>query len=301
MSFCNCNYGLGNTGLPGCESLQSVTRKLILVPLYKSDGTRNSIAKTDVIDEAYLIARLNDVNESARWYPTPEVDNVENTKADSLFESLNSGKNVFIQEGVRSFSGVFIKQGPTFLGKLKTGRCVDFGVYMIDIDGNLFGYISKDKQELYPIAVDKETFNPVLMPASDTTVAKIMISFEFDRTQFDENLKPVSSDFVTADLMRASGLLDGFISISGDTISEFTTTVSMSYGSFNKSLDIQGLSLADFSVYNLTTSLSVTLTSVVEESDGTYLTSMPSQTIGDVMTLTITKNGFIFEVGTWTI
>jgi hypothetical protein len=301
MSFCNCNYGLGNTGVPGCQTLQSVTKKLILVPINKADGTRNSIAIGDVIDAAYLTARINDADESARWYPTPLLDNVENTKADSLFESLNSGSNIFIQEGVRTFTGVFIKQGPTFLGKLKSGRCVSFGVYMIDIDGSLTGYLSNDGQELYPISVDKETFNPVLMPATDSTVAKIMLSFEFLRTQMDENLKSISAQDIAADVLSSNGLLDGFVAISADTTTDFTATVTSSYGSFNSPLRIEGLLLADFTVYNITTASAVVITSVTEVADGEYAVVIPAQTALDSMRLSIVKDGFLFEVATWTI
>ena len=35
---CNCASGLSNTGRPNCVSLQSVTSKLIMVPLFGADG-----------------------------------------------------------------------------------------------------------------------------------------------------------------------------------------------------------------------------------------------------------------------
>lgn len=40
---CNCDMGLSNTGRPNCLPLQSVTSKLILVPLQDNAGAYNRI------------------------------------------------------------------------------------------------------------------------------------------------------------------------------------------------------------------------------------------------------------------
>ena len=43
---CNCDMGLSNTGRPNCLPLQSVTSKLILVPLQDNAGAYNYIDLT---------------------------------------------------------------------------------------------------------------------------------------------------------------------------------------------------------------------------------------------------------------
>lgn len=300
-TFCSCPEGLLNLGTPSCDGVQSVTKKLIYVPIRNSAGVRNSILSTDVIDEAFLTAKINHADETQRWYPSPFIENVEDVKGDSTFESLNSGKNIFIQEGVRTFNGVHIKQGSTFLGKLKSGRCVDFGVYMIDIDGSLIGSISTDGLELYPVAVDKDTFNPVMVKATDTTVAKISVSFEFSRIERDENLRPINASEITADLLGASGLLDATTVVTAPSTTGFTATVSTDYGSFANKIKVEGLLLADFALYNNTDTASVTITSVTETTAGVYTFVIPAQTAADSLTLTPSKDGFDFTAVTFTV
>jgi len=292
MAFCNCENGLSNMGTPSCQSVQSVTKKLIYVPIRNSAGVRNSIDITDVIDQAYLTARINDADETSRWYPAPYIENVEDTKGDSTFESLNSGSNIFIQEGPRTFTGVYIKQSTQFLGKLKSGRCVDFGVYMIDIDGNLTGSVSTDGTLLYPVAVDKETFNPMLMKATDTTVAKIQVSFEFARTERDENLRSIAADAITADLLGANGLLDAAITVSGITATSAVLTIATSYGSFGSPIMVEGLLAANISLYNVTDSLAVTTATLTETAEGVYTATFAAQVAAEVIRVSLAKDGF---------
>ena len=90
---CNCASGLSNTGRPNCVPLQSVTSKLIMVPLFGADGTANFIDLTSPLPTwADLI---NEVDATKRWFPLPNFENVEMPKADSQFEEANSGRMVF--------------------------------------------------------------------------------------------------------------------------------------------------------------------------------------------------------------
>jgi len=300
--FCSCNSSLGNLGNPSCDTLQSVTKKLIYVPIYNSLGVRNAILDSDIVNDAYVTAKINHTDESARWYPSPIIENVEDTKAEAIFESLNSGANIFIQEGVRTFTGVHVKQSATFLGKLKSGKCVAFGVYLIDNDGNLTGSMSTDGTKLYPIMVDKDTFQPTLIKATDTTVAKVQVSFEFSRIEKDENLKMINSqNIVGVDMLSVNGLLDGYVAITNDTVTSVTATISTSYGSFGSPIKIEGLQLADFTLFNVTDNASVVISSLTETSAGVYVLDFAAQTAADSMRLTISKTGFSIEVATWTI
>lgn len=294
-TFCNCEAGLSNLGTPSCESIQSVTKKLIYVPIRNAAGTKNSILSSDVIDEAYLTAKINETDESARWYFSPFIENVDDVKGDSTFESLNSGTSIFIQEGARTFNGVHIKEGSTFLGKLKSGRCVDFGVYMIDINGSLTGSVSQDGLELFPVAVDKETFNPVLVKATDTTVAKVSVSFEFSRVERDENLRTINASDISADLLGANGLLDATATVANDvsTGGVLNVTVSTQYGSFGNPIKVEGLLVPNFSLLETTNSTSITIDTVTEDTPGAYtLTYTYIPTGSDKGVLTVSKVGF---------
>ena len=155
---CNCEAGLSNTGQPNCVPIFSVTSGLIMVPLKANDGTLNGLdlsASVPVWSDL-----INEADSSKRWFPIGAFENVELPKADSQFEEANSGKMAFLRQGKRSFSGELWSEDstPTLLGKLQLNRCVDFGVYIVDVNGNLIG--SKADGYLYPIPVDNPSFDP---------------------------------------------------------------------------------------------------------------------------------------------
>ena len=164
MAVCSCNVGLGDTGLPGCQPIASVARKFIQVPLVADDGTEFSIAANATLDQAFFDALINQSDRTKAIFPWPVMDNVENVRGDAVTETLNSGKNIIVQQGTKTFTGVVVNQSPSFLDKVESGACVKFGYYIVDIDGNLIGKIKNgDTSALYPIAVDNDTFKPTLI------------------------------------------------------------------------------------------------------------------------------------------
>lgn len=291
---CNCNAGLSNTGRPNCVPIQSVTSKLILVPLQANDGTLNGIDLSAPIPTWSDL--VNEVDASKRWFPTPGFENVELPKADSQFEEANSGRMVFLRQGKRSFSGELWAEdsSPTLLSKLQNNRCVDFGVYIVDVNGNLVG--SKVNGYLYPIPVDNPSFDPRYMFATDSTVSKIMVAFDFDRL-FDEGtmymITPTEAGINFNDLQ---GLIDvNFTNQVETPNTDVTYDLVFDYGTAYNPLQFIGAVLADFQLYNNTTASVVSLASVVENNDGNYTFTYAFVT-GDSYTLSVEKDGFDGEV-----
>lgn len=292
MSVCSCNVTLGNTGTPNCYPVMGVTKKAFIVPYYDDAGSVNRIdLSTLTFDQTYLDGKINATDDSQRWFPLPEFKNVEDVKGDSLTESFNDGSVVFIQEGARTFNAVMLKQSSVFLGKLKEARCTEIGVFFVDQNGNFIGS-QIEEGFLYPIKIDENTWNPVLMKSTDTTIQKIMLSFEFDRNELDENLRMITANSITADLLNSRGLLDVNAAYSAISTTGFTATMTLDYGNVLDPLKFKGAVLADFTLYNETTAASVVITSVTESSDGVYDFVIPAQTSADVMTLTLSKNGY---------
>jgi len=290
---CNCNSGLSNTGRPNCVPLQSVTSKLIMVPLKANDGSLNFIdlaSPLPVWDDL-----INQSNPSMRWFPLPNFENVELPKADSQFEEANSGRMVFLRQGKRSFSGELWAEDstPTLLGKLQNNRCVDFGVYIVDVNGNLVG--SKVNGGLYPIPVDNPSFNPTFVFATDSTTQKIMVTFDFDRL-FDEStmymITPTEAGINFNDL---SGLVDVNLVITSSSTTDITFDAQLDYGTALNPILFMGATASDFQLYNNATSSIVTI-SLVENFDGNYTATFIAQTSGDLLTLSVTKNGFDGEL-----
>lgn len=294
---CNCNVGLNNTGRPNCVPLFSVTNNLIQVPLYDNDGNRNGIDLTAPVPN-WNAVYVNAADASQRWFPIPAFENVELPKADSQFEEANSGRKAFLRQGKRSFAGELWADDstPTFLGKLQTARCVDFGVYIVDVNGNLIG--SKEGNMFYPIPVDNASWDPRFMFATDTTVQKIMLGFDFDRNFDESTMYMISAAEGLIDFSTLKGLVDIDLTIVSASTSAIDLTAATQYGTAYTPVVYQGATAtADWSVYNNTTLATITVSAVTEGPAGTYQLSIGAGvSTGDDLTISVSKLGFVGEV-----
>ena len=247
MLGCKCDAGLSNTGKPNCVTLQSVTSKMVMVALEDGTGVKNFVDVTALPTWSDLI---NEADASKRWFPLPIFENVELPKADSIFEEAPSGRKQFIRQGKRSFAGELWSETPQLLGKINDNRCVEFGVYMIDVNGNLIG--SKEGDKLYPIPVDNQSFEAKLMFSTDTTVQKIMVSFDFYRLFDEASLWLITPEESGVDFNELEGLLDVNFSEVSHTTDELVAKLTLDYGTAVNPLQVKGLVLADFSAVDST-------------------------------------------------
>ena len=295
MAGCNCNAGLGNTGRPGCVPIQSVTSKLIMVPLNANDGTLNGIDLSAPLPTWNSL--VNEPDASKRWFPLPAFENVELPKAESQFEEANSGRMAFLREGKRSFTGELWGEDstPTLLGKMKAGRCVNFGVYVVDVTGNLIG--SKVNGYLYPIPVDNQSWNPTFMFATDSTVQKIMLTFDFDRLFDDSTMYMITATEANLDFNTLTGLIDVNLVEVSSSASQVVLEATFDYGTALNPILLQGVtSTSDWEIFDVTNQLSLgSPTAVSELPAGTY-TLLKSLTVGDTYTVSVVKDGFTGSV-----
>lgn len=290
---CKCDVGLGNTGLPNCQPIASVAKKLIVVPTYSDAGAKNGILLTDTLNQAYWDAAVNNADASQRWFPLPTMENITHERGDSITEEAASGKLAFIREGVKSFFGEMWKQSPAFLGKLKEARCTDVSVFIIDNDGNIIGSCPTDDGYLYPIQVDKDSWDARTVEATDSTVQKVSLGFNWSDDEQDEDIRMVTSDEYTGNVIGMKGLLDivgkdGAADATSDTLTISLETI---YGSKANPVKIKGLAIGDFTF--LAGGASVTPISMVE-TNGTYVFTFSD---GDLVAtqsayVTVVKNGY---------
>jgi hypothetical protein len=289
MAGCNCNVGLGNTGRPGCVPIQSVTASLIMVPLRANDGSMNAIDLSSPLPTWTDL--VNESDASKRWFPLPLFENVELAKADSQFEEANSGRMAFLRQGKRSFAGELWGEDstPTLLGKLQAGRCVSFGIYVIDVTGNLIG--SKVNNMLYPIPVDAQSWDPKFMFATDSTVQKIMLGFDFDRLFDESTMYMITANEAGIDFNSLSGLIDVNLVISNEVAGvSIDVAASFDYGTALNPILFSGATISDFELVSVTNGVE-TIGSVVENSAGNYTLSFAFQA-GEDYTLSVIKDGF---------
>lgn len=289
---CNCGTGLGNTGLASCLAELKEVVSLIAVQTYKEDGTFNRIATSQTINEAFVTALINSADTSERWYPLANLENIGGERADSVFNTSNAGTKKFVKKGVRNFTAEVWSGGVALLNKIEGNRCVEFSVYQVDADGKLVG-LNKGDGYIYPIRVQKSTFDAKYMANNGADAEKIMISFDWDKREKDSEL----DYFTTAtdiDLTDVRGLIDIYSTISSISTTSFKAKLTNSFGAVNDRGVLKGLVAGDFALYNVTDSSAVTILTAVESPDGTYTFTFSSQTSADVLRLTPTKDGYDF-------
>jgi hypothetical protein len=296
MIGCDCNAGLSNTGRPGCVPVQGIVSSMILVPLTANDGTKNGIDLNAILPVWENL--VNEVDASKRWFPLPAFENVELPKADSLFEEANSGRSAFLRQGKRSFTGELWSEDstPTFLGKLQKSRCVDFGIYIVDVNGNLIG--SEVDGYLYPITVDNPSWDPKFMFATDSTVQKIMLGFDFDRLFDESTMYMITAEEGGINFNSLEGLVDVLFTNVVATVTEVTVDAKFCYGTAINKLPFKGALAADFTINNDTAAAPITILSSLEGPDGTYILTyvvLDQPTLGDVITVSVNKTGFSGE------
>ena len=74
--ICSCETVMGNTGLPSCYKALTLATGIFMTPTYGNDGTKNVIDTTDTIDDAYILAAINNADQSKRWFPLQKLNAV---------------------------------------------------------------------------------------------------------------------------------------------------------------------------------------------------------------------------------
>lgn len=292
---CNCTNSLKNLGVSSCKDLRNVIRRAIFVPEYNLAGTKNEIANVAGVTLAALIAKYDAAAIENRFFPLPICENIENVRADDVFQEFNSGTKAKVKEGTKSitfFIPVSEGASPRLYENMKaTLECQKGGFYFVDRNGN-FIYITDKTTELkvQPILYEQGSMSVTLVEPTESEVQMIKVSFDIRFSMNDGLLRHIEAESLDFDaLVDPYSLLDVNSAISAISQTGFTATLTTDYG-----LPVKGLVKDDFALYNITGTASIVITSVTESSDGVYVFVIPSQTIGHVLRLTPTKARYDF-------
>lgn len=309
---CSCTLQRFNTGT-ACNPIMEVAKKLLAVPLYKEDGTRNGIDLTGTINEAFFTTWINAADPLERLYPLPTMKNINDTRGDDVREEFADNSYAKIQEGPRTFEGFIVgsEVSPQLKGQLDKFSCNPMGFYIVDRKSSIYGMISSDGNTLYPIIVDEQSISAKLVPATDTTVAKIQFSFQFSNDESDACIRMITADELGGTyLLSVNGLRDVDMSFSGISQTGVTVTLKTRYGSALTKVPVTGLVAADFisstdaatsRLRNVTDSANVTISGLTETADGVYALTFSSQTVADVIRVLCKKNGYAFTAANFTV
>jgi hypothetical protein len=265
-----------------------------MTPTYANDGTKNVIDTTDTIDDAYILAAINNADPSKRWYPLQKINNVTSERAEPTFDTRSDGGRAKVKDGIRTFNFEIWEGGARLKKMIDKGGCREFSFFIIN-EGRIIGLDATDQQlELTPIRIAKDSMVVNYLIATDTTVEKIAVSLQFDQRENDGSLSYVNvAD--DADLTDYKGLLDIYSEIVANTLTTITIKLFNKYGPANNKNVLTGLVAGDFALMDITGSpTAITVSSCAESPDGTYLLTFTAQTESDVVRITPTKTGYDF-------
>lgn len=296
---CDCNVSLSNTGVPGCVPIQNVISSLILVPMKDNDGDRNGLDLSATFTPAIFAALVNESDDSKRWYPLPEMEEVGVPKGESITQEYSSGKKVKIRQGKREFTGMITGKdaSPEYQGQLEAAGCVEFGFFMVDVEGQLIGDYNATDNYLYPVPVDQGSWDPIWNPTDgvNNTEANILVTFDWDRLYKDKNLKILTpSEAGGQDFTELEGLVDVIFSNIAAVATSTTFDARFIFGTAQTPKKYVGADqTTDWSIYNNTTLAVVVIDSVTENPDGTYaLAHAAGVSSTDEIETSVTRDGF---------
>lgn len=300
----NCCETKRNFGHPLCISDFGVITSAILVPLKKDDGTANiydltAFNYTSIMDALYAI-------EAERWYPLPQMNNVEYAVADTLFEEANSGKKSHLRNGKVSISAeLWDKDGTaTIKGKLSKVRCGQWGIIYITDANTIIGrrFVVGGVEYFAPIPLDAQSVDPKFMFKTDSVNQKVMLSFDLDRNFDDSTYYGIGGDEiwdVTDEVVKSIDFNDLPIiidcTLKADTpiATAVALIVNDDYRQGTRITDVDaignitGLTASDFLVENITDATTITPSSVTESPEGLYNFVWSSQTSGDEIKISL--------------
>jgi len=286
----SCISSLGNTGESNCRALLAKAKGLILVSSTNQAGNIPSIDPAIPLTDLIIDANINDSSKLDRWYPLMDLKAVTTERAENEFFTYPDGTREFNRDGIRTATFTRPSGTSAILQKLEAWEDVDMSVFIVDENGRVIGE-KNTAGFVEPIKVEANTYAAIIVWGSDTQKSSsIQISFDFSSLVIDGNLvvlDPASG----VNLLRKQGLLEIGVTTGATSTTTLGLTIDNGSGFINDLDKVEGLVLVDFTAFNTSTSLAVTITLVTEPTPGNYVLTFAAQTLTDIMQITVSKTG----------
>jgi len=303
--ICSCGDGVTPFGQPSCVPSFGRDSRIIFVQYLDNLGAVNSIKSTDVLDASFFEGKINAgagaslVDSSLRWNITETINNVVGERSENVTQDID-GIPLNVKQGVRNYDGTFYGAiaNPTYVGALESMACSQMGYFIIDVNGNIIGMKNDTTGDLDPIKVQRNTLQVMYKFPTSTEVQNINIKFAVEENERDAELNYTPVTAVDTLALRSLLSIEGVTS--NPALTGADLTMSLAYGTAFNGIAYEGALLADFTVFNVTQSSAVVITSVTETSAGVYAVLIPAVTSADVVRIDYAKVGFVMESVTFT-
>ena len=300
--ICTCaGTSYGNTGVDGCATIGKTPYNIIVMPKYAVDGSENVIDLTSVTLGQDIKDLWNAVTvPQSRLYPLPFAENFQITKSETIYETGPSGNKYKIKDGIRSYAFELVDKNASvrLLENLTKFGCSDMVYFVVDIEGKIEGWKSSGTStDLHGFPMSNSTWNAILTYATDTTVQKLMVSFDQSQYFNDGSIYYLTPNDLGYSATELKGLVSATATVGSITTTGAVATIKKgSTDAVSTGVPIVGLLQTNFALYNITTSTAVTITAVNETSAGVYAISYVAITGANSFRLTATAIGYDIPV-----
>jgi hypothetical protein len=320
---CTCDDpSFGHVGRPNCVITQKALAFPMFSPRNRANGNRNflpanaagiALFNAEYSQSFTTLAECVDYRLSAACpvldalYPGLRVENATFERTDTAYETAASGRKIKLDGvgGIRTWSFELWGDDAAFgvARAYNVFGCSDLDVYYVDVTGNNWGIQDVEgdgKQRGYEMST--ETFDQFMAYATDTTSQKIMMSFDLDAYECEEDAWAITSDeygkkFTTIEplIQGISTLDEGASTLVAAAIITIVVELSTSFGTAGNKDEITGLLTGAFELLDSTGATEVAAgawTSATENPDGTYTLVSPAVVAADTYTLGTTASGY---------
>lgn len=289
LNALNCAEDIKNTGFGTCTlDFGAIVGAFIM----SRDVSFTTEELADL--QASLVADAI-ADKPARIYPVHGFEAITDNTEDPTFQTMASGRPVFIKEGNYNWIFQFIDGGLCLSNKLRSFNNGNWAALFYDQKGNLFGYQTTDSEGAAILkGVPLDIIYTYPWKANDfSNVTQYRIQFSFKPHYVNQNIGFVQSDFPLSEIQGvkdvaltvtsalAAGVVgvDANVSCGGDDLHELYATELAVVGAWEAKNKATGAIITITTVTSNTTGWTVTLSAV----DPDYPTA------GNQLTLSLAK------------
>jgi hypothetical protein len=296
--ICTCaGTSYGNTGVDGCATIGKTPYNIIVMPKYSASGVENVIDLTSAtIGDMIKTKCLATTPATSRLFPLPFAENFQITKSETIYETGPSGNKYKIKDGIRSYAFELVDKNASvrLLENLKKFGCSEMVYFVVDIEGKIEGWKSSGTStDLHGFPMSTSTWNAILSYATDTTVQKLMVSFDQSQYFNDGSIYYLTPNDLGYSATELKGLVSATATVGTITTTGATVTIKKgSTDAVSTGVPIVGLLVPNFTLFNVTTNTAVTITSISSPVLGNYELSYTAIAGANNFKLTVNAIGY---------
>ena len=304
---CQCAGKPYSAGQNGCMPQAGRDKFPVFVYMNGSDGTPNKIVPGTVLNQAWIVAKLNADDKRDAFYVLPEMYNIGEPSAENETEDIDNVPYPTGEETKQPWTWEHAKKdyNPGLKAVYDSLKCQDIGVFFITYDGAISG-VSDGEGNLIPIKLEGGTLFATPKRAEKGVTAKLMVSMIEDELVNGANYDHIPAESIDYDarLWFANAPIECvFQEISQSGQDTIVFSVNSLYGQVGVKDPVTGLETADIAAIDGSNSGNVYNETDLLYAPGTLTESstVPGQYTwvfndyqhdGDVCLLQIYKSGY---------